>query len=75
MRVRPVRPDGAQGGCDGCPFCGTRLGGGRLHCEHEDMWTNLLDPQFLGDCLVDLDWTIKERNARLNGEPVQLSLF
>lgn len=39
--------------CDGCPDMrpGSSFDGRHLYCERHRVWTNLLDPRWVGHCL------------------------
>lgn len=62
-----MRPLGAEQGCAHCPHMleGSSWDGVHCFCVKKKLWTNLLHPEYLGDCLFDLAERIKERNARL----------
>lgn len=62
-----MRPKGAERGCAHCPLTreGSSWDGVHLFCEGEKKWTNLLHPDFVGDCLFGLTESINRRNAML----------
>lgn len=41
--------------CDTCEDCEPLGDGAHLWCKRCRKWTNLLDPRYLGDCLLDSD--------------------